>query len=143
MGVSQIGGTSYSRVITKQNTAGATAIGSASVTGNGATSAWGQISASLTAEQVVTSVHVAVNSGTFSNAPFIELGIGGSGSETVVAAEYAAPGSAGQNLAVQFGAPVRIAVGQRVVARITDTATNSAAITLRVVGAPYANLEGN
>lgn len=142
-----------SKLVTKSNTAGCTSLGSVSLTGAGTNtpSAWGQVSASLASDSLVTSFMV-VSAQSFSGTGLtnVDLAIGGAGSESTLATVPLCPvinlGTANKIAQGKLDIPVRIAAGQRLTARITDTVSNNlngVTVTVYVYGVPYVNVEGN
>jgi hypothetical protein len=143
-------GTSIGRLVTKSNAAGQYLLGTASLTGVGASSAtaWQQVTASTSSDLLITQVAAtcpttATAAGGFA---YLEIGIGGSGSESVIClvvlndTQTASAFRAVQNLTV----PQRIAAGQRVAVRFTSaTSFSGSTITAWLTGVPYTAIEGN
>lgn len=133
--------------VTKSNTAGASQVGTVTLTGNAATSSWGQVTASLTAETVFTSISLQSSAAPgLASYNYVEVGIGGAGSEVAIAAEPIVPnpGATAFATVVRLSVPLRVAAGQRVAARVTIPGSmNGSSVLVAVHGAPYANLEGN
>lgn len=141
-------GGNVGRVVTRSNVAGSSLVGSTTVTGNAATTSWGQVTASLAADSLITKVHVACSGNTVAagTTNTVDIAIGGAGSEVVIGTEPLLPSIAGTG--TQFFAvaevvvPLRVASGQRVAARITSpSGLNGASIAVDVFGVASANLE--
>jgi hypothetical protein len=136
------------RLVTKVNTAGETSIGTASLTGGSTSSAYGQVSASLAAETIVTQATVTLASGSFPAIVTLEIAYGGAGSESIVASlPVIGNSTAASRGVVTPRIPVKIAAGQRLAVRITDgTVTgnlNTVSGEVVVYGMPTGNLETN
>lgn len=148
MGVDIVGGAA-GRLITKVNIAGQVAVGSGNVTGVGfGVTAWGQVTASLAAESLLSHVTVELGGSTFSSTQFsvVDIGIGGAGSEVVIASVPVWPTYSGSLFRLAVGElrfPNRVATGQRIAVRIADPGNNfnSQGVTITVYGITYSNVE--
>lgn len=134
------------RLTTKANAAGSYMVGTQNVTGNGGTSSWGQITASLSADTLLTTIQVVANSGNPNPGTvcYVEVGIGGAGAEAPVVTAPITNSASGAALwsLTSLPIPARIASGQRIAARVTiPGAMNSTTISIVVFGVLTANLE--
>jgi hypothetical protein len=150
---------SVSRLVIKQNTVGQSLLSGTSVstaasgTGYGS---WVQVTASTSAEYYITAVTITPQAGgttaAISDGPFVvDIGRGAAASEVVqaqvpVGVLTVDGASAWWSGTTAIGAPLRVASGQRLAARIAriSAGTVSAAsfyVALTVV--PYLNVEGN
>lgn len=150
MGLTQLGGTGYSRVVTKQNAAGSKYLGQVTVTGTGSTTSWGQINGSLAADSIITTIYVtcfgdALAAGVDNQ---VDIAVGGAGSEATIGTEPLQPSFAGTSslfyATANIQVPLRIAAGQRIAGRVTTPSRcNGTGILITIYGTTYANIEGN
>jgi hypothetical protein len=161
MGISQLGGTNYTRLITKSGSSAVTVLpnntGASANTANTdqGYGAWTQLVASTSVEYLLTGVTARTVSGVAlsrSDPITVDLGIGGSGSEATVAtvqlfgSDYASTAplviyGGSRDMAV----PVRVPAGTRLAFRVALYVANSTATSIVVMAhaVPYANVEGN
>jgi hypothetical protein len=153
MGLSQIGGATYTRLVTKQNAAGDTVLSTtASSPGSGTYSSWGQLTASTPAEYVITAIALHTASAISSTAfdPIsVQVGYGGAGAETAlgtrnVVLDYVATSNYGSVASVELAVPWRVASGVRLAARLAaNNSTGATSWDVYVSVVPWASLEGN
>lgn len=125
-------------------------LGSVSVSCNsaaGVRGSWGQVSASIASEMFAVYVAAGTNSTTSFDGIFVEVGVGGSGSEVVVATGIVAfaSGSAWATGGAVLAVPPRIAASSRVAVRVASINANAGspvAFNVTLLTAPLANIEG-
>lgn len=135
-----------SKLVTKSNTAGEALVGSTAGTVSGT---WYQVSASLSADTLVTQLHVITNGGFNAGAVhYVEIGYGGAGSEATLARVILRHSTITSTAFDGWGdlrIPVRVASGQRLAMRVVSASAigSGATATVYVYGATYTNVEGN
>lgn len=154
MGLSQIGGTSYARLVTKQNIAGETYLSATANTNAGSAGAfgsWVEIASSTGSEYAITSLAIYAPAGpTSSQVPVVtSVGYGGAGSE-VQLGQYLTLFSSIQSGStstwggtLQVPTPWRVAAGSRLAVRVAFAQAANATYTIYVGVIPWASLEGN
>jgi hypothetical protein len=160
VGISALGGTG-SRLITKSGASAAillpnsTGLSANTGTADQGYGSWTQLVASTGAEYLLTGVTArtssSVSTSTRSDPIIVDLGIGGSGSETAVAtvplfgSDYAASTSVIYGGSRDIAVPVRVPAGTRIAFRVALYLTNGTATPIVVIAhaVPYANVEGN